>query len=103
MKKLLVILVALAMLTGCSAGMFNGGAKIAVKNQETQRISLTDALGEIDTQYGEPVPHYRAFKNANGEAHIISDIIYRAGKHFRKLRPAVLRIDFSVGGLIQFR
>ena len=76
MKKLLVILVALAMLTGCSAGMFNGGAKIAVKNQETQRISLTDALGELNTQYGEPVPHYRAYKNAKGEAHIIKDLYY---------------------------
>ncbi len=76
MKKLLVIVVALAMLTGCSAGMFNGGAKIAVKNQETKRISLTAAIDELSEQYGAPTAHYRAYKSAEGEAHVIKDLFY---------------------------
>ena len=78
MKKLLVILVALAMLTGCGAGMFNSGAKIAVKNQQTKNIDLTDAISELNTQYGDPIAHYRGYKDADDKAHVIKDLFYTA-------------------------
>ncbi len=76
MKKLLVIIVALAMLTGCANSMFGNGAKIAVKNQETKRISLTAAIDELSEQYGAPTAHYRAYKSTEGEAHVIKDLYY---------------------------
>ena len=78
MKKLLVILVALALLTGCGAGMFNGGAKIAVKDQQSSNIDLTDAIAELNTQYGEPIAHYRGYKDADDNAHVIKDLFYTA-------------------------
>jgi beta-lactam-binding protein with PASTA domain len=78
MKRLLVIVVALAMLTGCGAGMFHNGAKIAVKNHETKKISLTDAIDELNTQYGEPIAHYRGYKDSEDRAHVIKDLYYSA-------------------------
>ena len=78
MKNLLVILVALAFIStlGCTGSMLGGGAKIAVKNQETKKVSLTDAIGELNEQYGEPTAHYRAYKSTEGEAHVIKDLFY---------------------------
>ncbi len=76
MKKFLVIAVALVMLTGCVNGLVGDGTKITVKNQESQRIKLTDALDELNDQYGAPTAHYRAYKSTEGEAHVIKDLYY---------------------------
>jgi len=80
MKKLLVVLVALAFIStlGCTGSMLGGGAKIAVKDQQSKSIDLTDAISELNTQYGDPVAHYRGYKDADKKAHVIKDLFYTA-------------------------
>jgi hypothetical protein len=80
MKKVMVILLMAAFVaSGCAGGILgSGGAKIAVKDQQSKKVELTTAISELEAQYGEPVAHYRGYKDVDGNAHVIKDLYYTA-------------------------
>ena len=95
MRKVMVVLVALALLTGC--GTFGSGTKVTLKNTETKQIKLTDVVSELTEVYGDPVPHYRAYKNTEGDAHLIRDLHFQVDEN---TTIVVSVVDDEVKGIV---
>lgn len=82
MKKVMVIIAVLALMTaGCASSMFGGGTQVTLKNTETAKIDLSDVVTELTEVYGDPVPVYRGYKNTEGEAHIIRDLHFSVNEY----------------------
>ena len=77
MRRAIIILLVVAFAaTGCANGLLGSGTKIAVKNSQSKKINMVNAIEELTNVYGEPTVHYRAYKDANGDAHVIKDLYY---------------------------
>lgn len=88
MKRVMVIVVALALLSGCSTFGLNSGAKITVRDSAVKSVKLTDTLEELQEIYGEPIVHYRAYKQGD-VAHRIKDLYFTADDYTQVIATVV--------------
>lgn len=77
MLKKLLVSVAVISLLGCASGT-NNGASISVKNRETKNVNLSDAIAELNEQYGKPIVHYRGYKASDGISHVMKELYYNS-------------------------